>query len=104
MSELVKDSAEGSYHEDWAALARSFVAGFPQIAPGEVVENIARNRRAAESFGVAEAEQLSTVEVMTRHQLMQLSGQTPDNARYKREQHLHRERRIGDADSSPADS
>jgi hypothetical protein len=92
MSEVADEKIGDSRAEEWAALAQTLVAEFPLIAAGEVVENITRNRQAVQAFGLAEAEHLAIVEVMTRHQLMQLSGQASDNARQQPEQHLRRDR------------
>jgi hypothetical protein len=97
MSEVADTQVNDVPEEDWATLAHSLVERFPQVAAGEVVENLTRNRRAVESFGVAEAEQRETVELMTRYQLMQLTGEVPDNARYKPEQHVPRIREPGDS-------
>jgi hypothetical protein len=81
MSEVADKRVNDVPGADWATLAQALIERFPQIAAGEVVENLTRNRRAVEAFGVAEAEQRATVELMTRYQLMQLSGEVPDNAR-----------------------
>ncbi len=69
---------------------------FPQVAAGEVIDNITRNRQAADAFGLDEAEHLPTVETMTQYQMMRLSGEVPDNARYKRGWS-----RPGDVDGGP---
>lgn len=44
-----------------------------------------------QAFGFAEAEHPTIVEVMARHQLMQLSGQIPDSTRHKLGLHSHRD-------------
>ncbi len=88
MSDIADDQITDTRTEDWATLAQTLIERFPQLAAGEVIENLTRNRRAVEAFDVAETEQRETVELMTRYQLMQLSGEVPDNARYKPEQRL----------------
>jgi hypothetical protein len=97
MSEVADNRVNDVPGEDWATLAQALVDRFPGVAAGEVVENLTRNRRAVEDFSVAESEQRETVELMTRYQLMQLTGEVPDNARYKPEQHIPRIREPGDS-------
>jgi hypothetical protein len=90
MSEVGDTPLEDTPNGDWVSLVHSLVERFPQIAAGEVLQNLTRNRQAAEAFGLAEAEHLPTVAVMTHYQMMQLSGEVPDNARYKPEGHVGR--------------
>lgn len=92
MSEVADEPVVDDRDQDWARLAHGLVDRFPRISAGEVVENITRNRQAVQAFGLAEADHLTTVELITRYQLMQLSGELPDNARYKPEQHVPRSR------------
>jgi hypothetical protein len=93
MSEVADEPVvEDDHAEGWVDLAHRMVERFPRITAGEVLENLARNRQAAKTFGLTEAEHLPTVEIMTRYQMMQLSGEVPDNARYKPEEHVARNR------------
>jgi hypothetical protein len=88
----VPDEKTGNIRERaWATLAQTLVDRFPLILAGEVVEIITRNRHAVEAFGLAETERLPIVEVMTRHQLMQLTEQVPDSIRSEPEQGLRRD-------------
>jgi hypothetical protein len=101
MSQGADERVQDHQDDGWVALAHRLVERFPRVAAGEVIENITRNRQAADAFGLAEAEHLPTVETMTRYQLMQLSGDVPDNARYKPEAHVARNRSV-DPDGGPS--
>jgi hypothetical protein len=85
-------------HDGWAELSHHLIELFPAIRAAEVMDVVVRSRASVENFGLPENEQLQTVEIMARYQLMQLSGQLPDNARLKPESHLGRSAKPVSAD------
>jgi hypothetical protein len=78
-------------HPDWRTLAEHMVAEFPEIAAGDVVRELTRAKGAVEAFGLDDGDQLSVAELMTRHQLMLLTGQAPDIARLDPERHVRKQ-------------
>jgi hypothetical protein len=80
-------------HDGWGELAEHLVALFPELRVGEVVDVIRRARHAVNEFGLPENEQLQTVEIMVRYQLLQISGQMVTGARLDPETH-HRDKAI----------
>jgi len=75
-------------HEDWRTLAEHLVEAFPAVAAGDVLRELARSRDAVIAFSLEEREQLGVAELMTRHQLMLLSGEVRDIARLDPERHV----------------
>lgn len=92
VSEVAEEKTGDKPGQDWAVLTQALVDEFPLIAVGEVVESITRCRQAVRAFGLAEAEHLTIVGVMVRHQLMQLCGRVPDRVRHKAGQRSRRDR------------
>jgi hypothetical protein len=80
-------------HDGWGELAEHLVALFPELRVGEVVDVMRRSRDAAVEFELPESEQLQTVEIMVRYQLLQISGRLVTGARLDPENH-HRDRAI----------
>jgi hypothetical protein len=74
-------------HGSWSDLVQHLIAGFPQIDPAEVVDIVARTRRAEEEFGLPEDQRLETAEVIARHQLTQLTAQGTPSPRLDPESH-----------------
>jgi hypothetical protein len=74
-------------HSSWTDLVQHLIAGFPQIDPAEVVDIVARARRAEEEFGLPADEHLATAEVIARHQLLQLTSQGMPSPRLDPERH-----------------
>ena len=79
-------------HDDWRTLAEHLVDGFPSVAAGDVLRELARARDAVVAFSLDEADQIGVAELMTRHQLMLLSGEMREIARLDPERHV----RIGE--------
>lgn len=75
-------------HSDWRVLAQHLVDDFTELAAGDVVRELGRAKAAVESFQLDEADQVGVAELMTRHQLMLLSGRIPDIARLDPESHV----------------
>jgi hypothetical protein len=80
-------------HDGWGELAEHLVSLFPDLRVGEVVDVMRRSRDAAVEFELPENEQLQTVEIMVRYQLLQISGRLVTGARLDPENH-HRDRAI----------
>jgi hypothetical protein len=74
-------------HSSWTDLVQHLIAAFPKIDAAEVVDIIARARRAEEEFGLPEDEHLETAEVIARHQLLQLTSQGMPTPRLDPERH-----------------
>jgi hypothetical protein len=74
-------------HASWTDLVQHLIAAFPQIDPAEVVDIVARARRAEAEFGLPEDEHLETAEVIARHQLLQLTSQGMPSPRLDPERH-----------------
>lgn len=75
-------------HDDWRTLAEHLVAGFPSVAAGDVLRELARARDAVVAFSLEGGEQFGVAELMTRHQLMLLSGTVREIARLDPERHV----------------
>ena len=75
-------------HEDWRTLAEHLVDAFPGVAAGDVLRELGRSRDAVVAFALEEKEQLGVAELMTRHQLLLLSGEVRDIARLDPERHV----------------
>src|SRR5437764_9915972 len=75
-------------HDDWRTLAEHLVEEFPAVAAGDVVRELTRSRDAVTAFALDDAEQLPVAEVMTRHQLLLLTGEARDIARLDPERHV----------------
>jgi hypothetical protein len=75
-------------HDDWRALAEHLIDAFPAVAAGDVLRELARSRDAVIAFSLEEREQFGVAELMTRHQLMLLSGEVRDIARLDPERHV----------------
>jgi hypothetical protein len=67
-------------HTSWPDLVQHLIAAFPQVEPAEVVDIVARARRAEEEFGLPDEERLETAELIARHQLIQLTAQGAPNS------------------------
>jgi hypothetical protein len=80
-------------HDGWGELAEHLVDLFPELRVGEVVDVLRRARQAVAEFGLPENEQLQTVEIMVRYQLLQISGRMVTGARLDPETH-HRDKTI----------
>jgi hypothetical protein len=94
MYELIPTPRCCPSHDGWAELSQHLIDLFPAMRAPEVLDVILRSRASVEAFGLPENEHLQTVEIMSRYQLMQLSGQVPDNARLKPEDHTGRMKRL----------
>lgn len=77
-------------HASWSDLVQHLITGFPQVDPAEVVDIVARARRAEEAFGLPDDQRLETAEVIARHQLLQLTGQGTPSPRLDPESHGRR--------------
>ena len=75
-------------HDDWRTLAEHLVDGFPQVAAGDVLRELTRARDAVVAFSLDDKDQFGVAELMTRHQLMLLSGEARDIARLDPERHV----------------
>jgi hypothetical protein len=75
-------------HDDWRTLAEHLVAAFPAVAAGDVFRELARSRDAVVAFSLDTSDQFGVAELMTRHQLMLLSGEVRDIARLDPERHV----------------
>jgi hypothetical protein len=87
MAEVSSDSKCCPTHTSWTDLALHLIAAFPQIDAAEVVDIVARARRAEEEFRLPEDEHLQTAEVIARHQLLQLTNQGMPSPRLDPETH-----------------
>jgi hypothetical protein len=74
-------------HDGWGELTEHLVALFPELKVAEIVDVLRRSRDAAVEFGLPENEQLQTVEIMVRYQLLQISGRLVTGARLDPENH-----------------
>jgi hypothetical protein len=68
-------------HTDWSTLGEHLIATFAVVPPVTVVRELARARGAAEAFGLPTSDSLDTAELVTRHQLLLLTGGLVENAR-----------------------
>jgi hypothetical protein len=75
-------------HDDWRVLAEHLVAAFQAVPAGDVVRELTRSRDAVLAFGLDEADQFAVAELMTRHQLLLLTGEARDIARLDPERHV----------------
>ena len=75
-------------HDDWRTLAEHLVEAFPAVAAGDVLRELARARDAVVAFSLDDSDQFGVAELMTRHQLMLLSGEVRDIARLDPERHV----------------
>jgi len=75
-------------HDDWRTLAEHLIEGFPSVAAGDVLRELARARDAVVAFSLDTSDQFGVAELMTRHQLMLLSGEVRDIARLDPERHV----------------
>jgi hypothetical protein len=75
-------------HDDWRTLAEHLVEAFPNVAAGDVLRELARARDAVMAFSLEDREQFGVAELMTRHQLLLLSGEARDIARLDPERHV----------------
>jgi hypothetical protein len=74
-------------HPDWPTLATHLVEGFPELAVGDVVRELRRAKQAVEQVDLDPADSLDTAELITRQQLMLLSGRATESARLDPERH-----------------
>lgn len=79
-------------HDDWRTLAEHLVADFSTVAAGDVLRELARAKRAVAVFGLSDSDQIGVAELMTRHQLMLVTGAVPDIARLDPERHVRSRR------------
>jgi len=79
-------------HADWKTLAEHLVADFGQLPMADVVRELGRAKEAVESFGLDEPDQIGVAELMTRHQMLLLTGSVPDIARLDPERHVRVDR------------
>jgi hypothetical protein len=77
-------------HTSWTDLVQHLIAAFPQIEVAEVVDIVARARRAEEEFGLPDGDRLETAEVIARHQLIQLTAQAAPSPRLDPQSHDRR--------------
>lgn len=77
-------------HDDWRVLTEHLIADFPALPAGDVLRELAQAKAATGTFAVDEAQRLDVAELMARHQLLLLSGDTEDLARLDPEQHSRR--------------
>ena len=77
-----------SQHDDWQTLAEHLLTEFPTLLTGDVVQELARAKTAVAAFGLDEPEQLGVAELMTRHQLLLMTGAVRDIARLDPERHV----------------
>jgi hypothetical protein len=75
-------------HDDWRTLAEHLVEAFPAVAAGDVLRELTRAKDAVVAFSLDESDQFGVAELMTRHQLMLLSGEVRDIARLDPERHV----------------
>ena len=75
-------------HDDWRTLAEHLIAAFPAVAAGDVLRELARARDAVVAFSLDDSDQFGVAELMTRHQLMLLSGEMREIARLDPERHV----------------
>lgn len=75
------------HHDDWSTLSEHLARGFPEVDSGDVVVQLGRAKSAVEHFGLSQADQIEVAELITRQQLMIISGRTTDVARLDPEQH-----------------
>src|SRR3954447_9190238 len=75
-------------HDDWRVLAEHLVEAFPAVAAGDVLRELARARDAVVAFSLDDSSQFGVAELMSRHQLMLLSGEVRDIARLDPERHV----------------
>jgi hypothetical protein len=71
-------------------LCEHLIERFPDLTTQAVIEEVARCRRAVESFGLVEQDQLETGEVLARHSLLISTGEVADVARLDPESHTGR--------------
>lgn len=77
-------------HADWPTLAAHLVEGFPELAVGDVVRELRRAKQAVDHVDLDAADSLDTAELITRQQLMILSGRATESARLDPERHRTR--------------
>ena len=77
-----------SEHDDWRTLAEHLISDFRSLPAGDVLQELARAKSAVTAFGLSDSEQLGVAELMTRHQLMLLTGEVRDIARLDPERHV----------------
>jgi hypothetical protein len=75
-------------HDDWRVLAEHLVADFPSVAAGDVVRELTRAKDAVAAFALDEADAFAVAELMSRHQLLLLTGEARDIARLDPERHV----------------
>ena len=74
-------------HSDWPTLAEHLVRDFPQVASADVLRELTRSKDAVSAFGLDEVDQFGVAELMTRHQMLLLTGEVADAARLDPEHH-----------------
>jgi hypothetical protein len=77
-------------HPDWPTLAAHLVEAFPELAVGDVVRELRRAKQAVDDVGLDLDEALDTAELITRQQLMMLTGRSTESARLDPERHRSR--------------
>jgi len=77
-------------HPDWPTLAQHLVEEFPDAEISAIVRELRAAREAVAGKGLDEAEEMDVAELIARHQLLMLTGETVDVARLDPEQHQHR--------------
>ena len=77
-------------HPDWPTLAQHLLDDFPEVNISVLIRELSRARDATEHLGIDGPEALHTAELITRHQLLLVTGQAPDIARLDPERHVPR--------------
>lgn len=78
-------------HPDWPTLRAHLARQFPTVEAVLIDDEIDRAREAAVMFGVPREEQLPTVEIVARHNLMLLTGEIVETSRLDPETHVRRQ-------------
>lgn len=74
-------------HTDWTQLAEHLFLDFNDVRAGQVIRELRRAKFAVEEVGLDESDALAVGELITRHQLLLLSGRIDDAARLDPERH-----------------
>jgi hypothetical protein len=77
-------------HTDWPTLAAHLVEDFPELAVAGVVRELRQAKQAVDDVGLDAHEALDTAELITRQQLLLLSGRASESARLDPERHRTR--------------
>jgi hypothetical protein len=76
MTETVAVASCCASHKGWPQLTQHLLTCFPDVPLVEIVGIVNQTRHAEAEFGLPDEERLKIGEVIVRHQLMQLSGQS----------------------------